>query len=236
VRETTPGRDFVILLEDPTPGWRRATRDRDLLVAAEALGRMRDGLARLLESCPELFVDHERLTGAAFLAYVRPSLESFAVSHGAGQIGSFLRNWAALSESYLEALERKPRPMVPVHGDYGPSNLLVRGEAPGDLRVLDWEWAGRGPLHTDLAILLKGQDEAVEQAVLRSVFARDPSLAPEEHLRLYLLARLERSLLDAAYLAAHLTENREATVFNVPAFIRGALDRAEASAARLRAA
>ena len=88
-----------------------------------------------------------------------------------------------------------------IHGDLNLSNILHRRGRGGDLKIIDWEWAGMGDAHADLASLLKHASPGDEERVLGMYAAHDRQLTAEEHRRRYEWCKLERAMLDAAFLA-----------------------------------
>jgi thiamine kinase-like enzyme len=90
---------------------------------------------------------------------------------------------------------------VPIHGDYNMSNIHIYRGKHGQLKVVDWEWAGIGLPHADLAALVKSLRVEDHQTLLQMFEEDDSRLDVEQHRRLFHWCRLERRLLDVAFLA-----------------------------------
>jgi thiamine kinase-like enzyme len=79
--------------------------------------------------------------------------------------------------------------------------VLVHAQDRTRVKVVDWEWAGIGVPHADLASLLKRVSPDDERGALE-IFSRGYSqLGAEDHLRLFRWCQLERRLLDAGFIA-----------------------------------
>jgi Ser/Thr protein kinase RdoA (MazF antagonist) len=85
-----------------------------------------------------------------------------------------------------------------IHGDFYPANILV--EAPGRIRVVDWETCGLGPAVLDLAALVSGRwSEQERERIVDAYLAACPlRLRPSSDDLLY--ARL---LLAAQWIGWH---------------------------------
>ena len=94
----------------------------------------------------------------------------------------FLQRLASRYETVVERLASLPVTLI--HGEFYPSNILVR-DVSGDVAPVDWEMAAIGPGIIDLAALVTGWPEAEALALTRTYFdaARAPlSLTSFEHL------------------------------------------------------
>jgi thiamine kinase-like enzyme len=69
------------------------------------------------------------------------------------------------------------------------------------LKVVDWEWAGVGLPHADLAALVKSVRREAHPALLQVFAEKDRGLEAEQHWRLFHWCQLERRLLNATFLA-----------------------------------
>lgn len=161
----------------------------------------------------------------ALLPYVREKLDAYAAATGNTAAQDLLSVWSevesCLSESYPEL------PLTIIHGDYNISNIWV--DRDGKIKVVDWEWAGLGYPHMDLAALLKHSSEELESAALTAYIGLDGVFAPEEHYRVYRRCKLERVLLDAAFISVQATQTVWKSRMNLPKFVDSALLRAMAA-------
>jgi thiamine kinase-like enzyme len=75
--------------------------------------------------------------------------------------------------------------------------------------MVDWEWAGVGLPHADIAALVKSVRQEDHLALLQAFVEEDRRVDAERHWRLFHWGQLERRLLDAAFLAKLEMESSE---------------------------
>jgi thiamine kinase-like enzyme len=90
---------------------------------------------------------------------------------------------------------------APIHGDFAIHNVLPHRRDESQLKVLDWEWAGIGLPHADLAALIKYVRQEDQPTLLQAFMEQHPRLDAEQHRRLLHWCQLERWLFHAAFLA-----------------------------------
>ena len=112
------------------------------------------------------------------------------------------RLWPQISKVYLCEEFQETRTACPIHGDFNRANVLVHEKYPHQIKLLDWEWAGLGMPHADLASLIGGRKPEIEQQALACFSRQDAQLSLDENRRLYQWCNLERGLLNAAFCAA----------------------------------
>jgi hypothetical protein len=95
-------------------------------------------------------------------------------------------------------------PAVTVHGDYYPSNVLVRSPRGRGVCPLDLELAGVGSAALDLAMLTAGLPAHLTAVVIESYRARlHPGFAREELEELLLCARLHLAIRWLGWMPRH---------------------------------
>lgn len=197
--EVEAGRHYRYLLEDLA--WNRArVRTNDQIL--EALHHHQQLLSALNQGAaegppPQSWLVHDHTNGQGFLMYVQEALSRFDVNEHESAVARLLGGWQELSDKYVSIPAELSVPSKLVHGDYNGQNLFLAHRSD-DFRVIDWEWAGWGPPHIDLASLLKYTSSDFQQAAVQRYFADDPTTDPQGHWRLFMWARLARALLDAA--------------------------------------
>jgi hypothetical protein len=212
---------FVFLLED-IGRTHRAIRSMD------GLERSTHALVHLHRALDEQAPLVDGLDYAAafaseqFLEYVGAHVADYA-----DRTGSALGRRVA--ETAAELVAACTRPEWPewatgiVHGDPNPTNVLQRTRPTGEVRFIDWEWAGRGLRHGDLACLTKSVDAGSEARLVNGFAARCPEGSPLEHHRLYLQAKLARGLLDASFFSAQSGSERRGVSFDIESPLRRVL-------------
>lgn len=169
------------------------------------------------------------------LHYVRRSLESLASTQSRrGPSRGLLKRWDRVEQVYRAAGQeaRAAVPQTVVHGDVNLANVLTRADGSA-LRLVDWEWAGKGLPHMDLAALLKTRTPADEVRVLGAYHAAT-GVHPVEGWRAYQWCKLQRALLDAGFLAKQRMGSGASADFDLDAHIRPALARAHVALRALR--
>lgn len=97
-----------------------------------------------------------------------------------------------------------------VHGDANGSNILVNKRNPKQLKMLDWEWAGIGMEMIDVVSLFRRADQKTCDSVLKAYWEATEMVGSySEMMRQFLWCRLERGMMDAAYVAAQYMGSRE---------------------------
>jgi Ser/Thr protein kinase RdoA (MazF antagonist) len=120
--------------------------------------------------------------GARFYAWWMPRALRFAPEAGLEPIESVHR-WA------VERLAAAPRTLV--HGEFYPSNVLVRAGPDREICPVDFELAGTGPGVLDLAALSTGLPDEVAASLVSAYLAALASPPPRAELEVLLLcARL----------------------------------------------
>jgi Phosphotransferase enzyme family len=202
-REVEPGRHFQYLLEDLAPTHallRPETVDhikatRGLLHLHKALkeafaGRYPDGLIR-----------YDRRYSERLLDYALGNLAEYAGRTAEGAVAGLSGRWREVASVHQRDEFYDHDLPVPIHGDYNFSNIHAHREQANQLKVVDWEWAGVGLPHADLAALVKSVRREDQPRLLQVFLEEDRRLDPEQHRRLFHWCQLERRLLDAAFLA-----------------------------------
>jgi hypothetical protein len=202
-REVEPGRHFQYIIEDLDGSFDRMRRERQQLVlAGRALLQFQEALEDAFEQGPHPYlIRYDRPYSERLLDYVTRSLEAYRAGRQVSSLDELCRSWPRVArvhgrdEFYQHGLHG------PVHGDYNRSNVHLHGRDAAEIKVVDWEWAGIGVPHADLAALLKLVSPEDERAVLDVFISGSPGLDAETHWRIFRWCQLERRLMDAGFLA-----------------------------------
>jgi hypothetical protein len=197
-----PGERYDYVLEDLGDRYRVAAGLDDMLESARQLPALHATIGRFVDaSGTEGLVRFDGDFWERLVAYAARSLDRWFEREPGDAVGTLRKRWTQLNEVRGE-IAAAMGPAVPIHGDYNVSNILVRTGRADRLKILDWEWAGIGWPHADLASLAKGSDEATERRLVEVYAAAEGRRSVDEHWRLYQWSQLERGVLDAAFLAA----------------------------------
>lgn len=201
--EVEPGFHFQYIMEDLGNTFQRITIEkRDLIAAVRTLLEIQATLKEnLADSHDPGLIVYDRRYSESLHAYVRHNLEAYLASRQAPAVEELCRTWQHIVDVHQRDEFHQHRLATPIHGDYNRSNLHVHRRDRSSVKVVDWEWAGIGLPHADLASLLTGVPAANERAALDVFLRAHQALDAESHLRLFRWCRLERRLLDAGYIA-----------------------------------
>ena len=138
----------------------------------------------------------------------------------------------AMSETYDRF------PLRPIHGDLNISNIHHHKTDSGQLKIVDWEWAGIGGWWCDLVSLLKMAPVVLEHEGLAEFLRVAEIPSSRNVLVAYQWGKLQRGLFDASFFAKQAVGGdggcRTGTKINIQNQIRSALKRASDAAVQLK--
>jgi thiamine kinase-like enzyme len=150
--------------------------------------------------------------------YARHNLEQYVRQTADSAIAELLAQWPQVSAAHARDEFDRGEAYVPIHGDYHTGHIYYHRQDPRRIKLIDWEWAGMGRAHFDLATLLQRHEPDEEALALEAYAQGDRRLSLDEHRRRYEWCQLERGLLNAAYLARQQMESQRRSRW-VPEFI-----------------
>jgi hypothetical protein len=224
--EVTPGKHYHYVMEDISANYRPLTyKSAQIMDVAANLSSLHEIMKKWAHSIEE---HHLLRFGETFsmglVEYARTNLERYARVVASPMVLKVNQEWMPVIDAYLRHRVFAQRTLGPVHGDFSPANIYLSREEPSRLKILDWEWAGVGVPHADLAALLKRADPKIEQRALARYVEHDRTLSPDQHRQVYEWCQLERGLLDAAYLAKQYLD-APVTTGSIPRYIERSLQR-----------
>jgi hypothetical protein len=222
-------RHYQCLMEDLGDEYQRAAGPAAILTVAAEFPNIRKALNQCAPADPDHNLSqYDGGFSTALLEYVYTNLERHVRSTKDKPTLEVIRTWTGIVKTHgnlgIQDMQRNL-----IHGDFGSSNILVHKQFPCKIKLIDWEWAGIGVPHSDLASLLKPTSAEIEECGLRIFSRQDNGLSFDENNRLYQWCKLERGLLDAAFLAAHYLKSSTTTRLDLPAFITQSSKRALAA-------
>src|SRR5690606_4148062 len=199
--EIEPGRHFQYLLEDLAETCAEL-RPGALHVAAHGLVRMHEALQQTFaQDPPDALIRYDVRYSERLLECAAGNLAAYRALTGDGTVGTLLRRWGEVISLHHRDEFHEDGPRSPIHGDFVMRNLLASRQDDPQLKVLDWEWAGIGLPHADLAALAMSLPREHRAGLVQAYVAEDRRLEAEQHRRLFHWCRLQRALLDATRLA-----------------------------------
>lgn len=234
--ERVSGIQYCYILEDLVDHYRRTYTHDDILQAARLLPELHQALDEWGKTAnTDGLIRFDRKAALAIETYARNSLEHYYQKNDNLELKSVLTLWPEIAR--LLTLEDffTYQPARIIHGDSNFTNIHLHRTNPNQFKLVDWEWAGFGFPYSDLASLLKGTPSYIEKMAFSrftgSRSAPNPCLNPElsfdENARMYQWSRLDRGLLDSAFLAAQYlnVDSSQRTQVNLPVAITHALKR-----------
>lgn len=228
---------FQYLMEDLQPThrpWRSVT---ELLWLAELLPGLHTGLTAAFAHDGDGLVRLDEDASLALVDYFRAGLVE-RIGPPVGPEAVWVReSWPGICGTYTAEARHAhaTAPLVGIHGDPNPANVLFPRDPSDGVKLIDWEWAGLGVAHADLASICKALPRPVERAVVRTYrdHARERSFAQD--WRIYLWCKLQRGLLDAAFLGRQRVEATHVdTALPLATHVEAALGRAHRAHDALR--
>jgi hypothetical protein len=222
--EVIPERHYQYLMEDLNIDYRMAHSEEDTLKLTPELSKIHRTMYEWRSSIDQNHLLHyghafslnlQEYAISRFEQYSRQVPESIAVE--------VCQLWPEISAVHGRREFHELLDITPIHGDFNHSNVYIHRRDPKRIKLVDWEWAGYGLPHADLASLLKGALAAVEAQALRVFASQDNRLSYDQHKRLYLWCQMERGILDASFLAVHQMTSKKTSRFNIPEAIEYSL-------------
>lgn len=232
-QETIPGELYEFFLEDLDEDHRLlVTRRNRFLAAISGLVNFQQAMMDWRgEIDSNRLLQFNRAYSNALLGYAKHQLEAYEFHTSNIQVKKVLMIWDKISEIHQRDDFYIPSAFGMIHGDFQSSNIYYKKGHPSDIRVIDWEWSGIGKKHADLASLLKGADDEVEEKAVAHYIEHHPMFSASEHLQLYEWCHLERGL-QAAFLAKQQLES-DKYVGWIPEFVDRSMKRLQLAYQRL---
>lgn len=210
-REIKPGEHYQYLMEDLSlrySGFQK--QEPRLLLVCERLPQIHDDLDRSLGAdARQRLLQYDETFSARLLDYAGENLRRLHARSQTKKLDQVLASWNHVADVYLTVVsEIYPQaPMTPIHGDSNITNVLFHRTQPREFRLIDWEWAGIGIAHCDLVSLLKRASPETEQQGLRLYSENSGARTLVQDRYIYEWCKLQRGLLDAAFLAKQVLDS-----------------------------
>ncbi len=200
LEEIAPDTHFHYYLQDLSADYRTGFDEADDLRATDSILAVSSALTSWMANGYHVnLIQYDRTFPEAFLEYSKDALTRFFERTGDQSTNVLLGSWGHIAEAYQENTPSSAD--AAVHGDFRRGNVFHHRRDPSVVKLVDWEFAGHGWIHNDLASTLKLSSWNAIEEVLGRISGRDQSRSFEEHKRLFLRCRLERGLLDASLVA-----------------------------------
>jgi thiamine kinase-like enzyme len=237
-RELEPGRHFQYLLEDlaETHATSRPETLDDHVTATRVLLQLHKALREAFATKSlDGLLRYDRRYSERLLDYAEANLADYVSHTGDDTVAALSDQWRQVASVHEQDEFYDDGLRAPIHGDYNRSNIHFDPADDHKPKVVDWEWAGVGLPHADLAALAKSVRPEDHATLLQVFLEADRRLDTQQHWRLFHWCRLERRLLDTAFLARQQMASSRSVPWLQAEIRRSATD-VLAAVARLRAA
>ncbi|UCG51446.1 MAG: aminoglycoside phosphotransferase family protein [Candidatus Latescibacterota bacterium] len=222
--EVEEDRHYHYIFEDLGRDYRGPSDERTTIGLAATLNTFHAAMSESTTAFEkDCLLRYDREFSTSVYDYARTNLERYAEVVPGEAISKVIALWPRILDVGLGDDTFDASLIQPIHGDFNRSNLFLHRNDPRKLKMVDWEWAGWGLPHADLASLLKKISDAVESEALQVYARENPQLSPHEHVRIYRSCQLERSLIDAAFLAVQAVDGPGETRLDLARHIEGSL-------------
>ena len=226
--EIVPGNHYRYLIQDLGSSHRVRPRTEAISGVVACLPELHRNLAAVqFELAGSTLLTYDAAFREALVPYAHDAFSRYAKFAPEGAAGAILDEWKTVTGAYLATEPLEAEITGPVHGDPNRTNALFAPDG-SDIRLIDWEWAGFGLPHMDLAAVIKSGPEPFERELLNRYAQADLRLSPDDHLQLFRRAKLERALLDASFLAIQKMDTTGQADFDIDGPLHRALETARA--------
>ena len=227
---------YQYFLEDLRPEFRPVAGEDDIFTICRLLPCIQEVLSgSIAQEIHKNLLNFDIEFSANLLRYAATNLNRLHEMGGSSFGKLILGKWPEIEDLYLSNMEMaytKIRPQI-IHGDSNLSNILISQSAPGDIRLIDWEWAGIGLPQMDLTSVLKNVSPQIEAAALRIYDQNITSGDLRSNFRIFQWCKLQRGLFDAAFFLKQTTSRPTEKISNLDDHIEKAFSRALQAASAL---
>ena len=228
VKEIIPQKHYQYFLEDLSQEYFISAYQPTLsLTIAQELSTLHQEMDDFFSEieCSGLLVYNQQFS-VTIQNYFQKNIASYLQKNNNQNIARIYKLWSQISELHGRQEFQEFPSSQPIHGDLNLSNILIHKQYPGRIKFIDWEWAGLGRVHADLASLVSRSQPEIEHQALAIFAAQNKQLSFEQHRRLYYWCQLERGLVDAAFIAVQqLQSSHQSKFLSSSEFIENAMQR-----------
>lgn len=206
--ELIPKKHYKYILEDAGIEYQKASNEADsILSLVTKLSSIHEAMSRCGDAINnDYMLQYDYNYAKALDRYIWKNLEQYQSVYyrrtGDEAVSEVCKIRDKISEMRLRSEFYERQNFRPIHGDFHPSNILIHKKDPDRIKLIDWEWAGIGLAHSDVATLLQGTSPSLEQQALKVFIKNNRHLRLKENCRLYQFCKMERGLINAAYVIA----------------------------------
>lgn len=228
VKEVIPQKHYQYFLEDLNPkDFTSAYKPKLSLTVAQKISALHQSMDELLPIVDQTkLLRYDRRFSLAIEEYFHKNLESYLQKIDNQRIQEIYKLCPRILNLHARQEFQDLQVSRLIHGDLNGSNILIHKKDPDKIKFIDWEWAGLGNPHADLVSLVSSSQLEVEHQALAIFAKQNPQLSLSEHKRLYQWCKLERGLLDAAFMTVQQMQSSYQSKFLLSSeFIENAMEK-----------
>lgn len=227
--EIVPNKHYQYLLEDLGNQYRRIYPNdaNAMLKVVVELCQLNTIVSQLEpDRCLPNILNYDQNFAMTLQTYAQNMLEKYVQTTGDIKTWNLLRLWPKICKILSSKEVWASRRVSLIHGDLNFSNVLLSQDSK-TIKVVDWEWAGWGTPHTDLAFFLQLVSPTVEEQALTLFAHHHQEMTYAAHKRLYSWCKLEREILNASFCAVEFMRlSTHLGKINLPRFVEISIARA----------
>jgi thiamine kinase-like enzyme len=203
-----------------------------------------DSICELFEQLPKLhstlekafnknmdcgLLSYDYSFSAKIIQYAERALKKLADRFCSSTLIEIIDLWESIERLYLQLMNEiysRNDVFGPIHGDLNSTNIMFHRKNLSVIKLIDWEWAGYGIRHSDLASYLKTVPKELEYKAISIYQQNYQQRSLKEDTLIYLWCKLQRGLFDAAFFAKQKTESVKHPEMDLDNHIESALGRA----------
>jgi len=136
------------------------------------------------------------------IQYARKIITRVAQTTNNIAAANVLSRFSLIENQFLDKKYFHNRDLSLIHGDMNIANVLVHKNLKGNIKLIDWEWAGIGHPLSDLVSLYRTAKAETYKPVLECYYENKLSRNYHCSIAIYEWCRLERGLINASFMAA----------------------------------
>lgn len=112
-----------------------------------------------------------------------------------------------------------------IHGDFNNANILVKPiNGKYIFKIVDWEWAGIGIVHSDIAAYFRNANYPNLKNYISKNLKQIPQATLDYHYKWLNWAFMNRALIDISYMAGQKSVSKRCSVMNISKFIADSIN------------
>lgn len=204
-QEEIPNKHYHYLLEDLGEDFCPVCENNTTKVkfsVVEQLPAFHEAMLEWLKEVDkQLLLQYNEEYSQALRTYAGDVFAEYSKQTSSPVVQKVCEHWAGIAQLAIGAtnwaLER-----APIHGDANGSNILIHKNNIQRIKFIDWEWAGVGMPFADIVSLFRRVDADTGAKIVAIYRENSRNQTFGDPLRLYEWCRLERAMVDAAYIAS----------------------------------